>query len=425
MSAFDKIIGYADIKLELERYSDVLKNIERYKKLGVTLPRGILLDGQPGIGKTLMAKCFIEECGCKSYILRKDKPDGDFVNEIRSTFEKAKADNNAIVFLDDMDKFANEDDEHRDADEYVTVQSCIDECRDTGIFVLATVNDSNCLPDSLKRAGRFDKVIEMRYPRGEDARKIVEHYLSQKKIIGDIDIEEISRLMEGHSCAELETVINEAGIYAGFEKRERIEQKDIIRACMRMIFEAPESIDSCDERNEKRVAIHEAGHAVVAEALNPGSVSLVSINHYSGEKQGVVLIERPDDYYTSIIARENEIMQKLGGKAATELVLGMADMGCTNDLRIAFRYAIELVDDNCAYGFDAFEGSSSSQHLCENRDRAVAKKMDEYYTKAKQILLNNRELLDAITKALIDRKTLTQKDIEEIKNRYTEGKIAS
>ena len=161
MSEFDKVIGYEDAKMELKRFCDVLRNPEKYTKLGVTMPSGILLCGEPGLGKTLMARCFIAESGCRVFTLRKEKPNGDFVNQIKETFEKAKTDSPSIVFLDDMDKFANEDDMHRDAEEYVTVQSCIDACKGHGIFTLATVNDKHCLPDSLLRAGRFDKVIEL------------------------------------------------------------------------------------------------------------------------------------------------------------------------------------------------------------------------------------------------------------------------
>ena len=129
MSEFDKIIGYEDIKRELKKLCDVVKNPDRYTKLGVTLPGGILLEGDPGLGKTLMAKCFIAEAGCKAFVIRKEKPNGDFVKEIKEVFEKAKSENSAIVFLDDMDKFANEDDHHPNAEEFVTVQSCIDECK--------------------------------------------------------------------------------------------------------------------------------------------------------------------------------------------------------------------------------------------------------------------------------------------------------
>ena len=417
MSAFDRIIGYADIKAELERFCDVVKNFERYKKLGVTMPRGILLDGNPGIGKTLMAKCFIEESGCKSYLLRKDKPDGDFVNEIRNTFEKAKADSCAIVFLDDMDKFANEDKYHKDAEEYVTVQACIDDCKDTGVFVIATVNDRYCMPDSLTRSGRFDKVIEMKFPKGKDAKRIIEHYISQKNVISEVDIEEIARIMEGYSCAELESVINEAGIYAGFEKRDSIEHKDILKACMRMIFNAPESVDPNNQKYIKYIACHEAGHAIISEVFEPGSVSLVSVCRYSGSTEGITIVRKPDDYKLSKTAKEHEVILKLGGKAATEIIFGLVDRGCNSDLHQAFDLVTEFVDHYCSYGFDAFEVGNSSSYLLENRDRAVSKEMDKYYRQAKQIILGNRELLDIITQELIVKKTLTQKDIKALREK--------
>ncbi len=184
MSEFDKIIGYEDIKAELSRFASVLKEPERYSKLGVSMPSGILLYGEPGLGKTLMAKCFIAETGCKVFTLRKEKPNGDFVNQIKETFEKAKKETEgiAIVFLDDMDKFANEDNTHCDAEEYVVVQSCIDDCKGHGVFAFATVNDRYCLPNSLLRAGRFDKVIEVEVPKGKDAELIIRHFLSKKQI---------------------------------------------------------------------------------------------------------------------------------------------------------------------------------------------------------------------------------------------------
>ena len=121
MNSFDKVIGYGAIKAELIRICDVVKYPEKYFRLGVYIPRGVLLFGAPGLGKTLLANCFIEESGRKCFTVRKDKPNGDFVNEIRQVFDKAKAQETAIVFLDDLDKFANEDMDHCDADEYVTL----------------------------------------------------------------------------------------------------------------------------------------------------------------------------------------------------------------------------------------------------------------------------------------------------------------
>lgn len=415
MSSFDKIIGYEGIKTELLRYCDVLKNPQIYHELGVKIPKGILLEGNPGLGKTMIAKCFIEESGCKSYILRKDKPDGDFVNEIRNVFERAKSDQCAIVLLDDMDKYANEDESHRDAEEYVTIQSCIDECKDSGVFVIATVNCIFSLPESLMRAGRFDKIIEMQFPKGEDAKRIVEYYLSQKQVVKNIDIEEISRLMEGHSCATLEAVINEAGIYAGFERRNKIEHADLLKACMRLIFDAPEVNDIKDNDILKRIAVHEAGHVVVAEVLNPGSVSLTSVQEFYGSKQGTTSNNKADDYNFNKSAQENEVVILLGGKAATEMVLGLNDVGCSNDISLASILVSAFVDDYCSFGFDSFEGPNPSQFLLENKDRLVAYEMNKYYQRAKQIIAENREFLDAITKELIEKKMLTYKDIKRMR----------
>ena len=165
MNAFDKIIGYSSLKKELMQISDTLKNRQFYDKLGVSAPRGLLLHGEPGVGKSLMASAIIEDSGRPVFCCRKDEPNGDFVKKIKATFDKAMESAPSIVFLDDMDKFANGDKSHPDAEEYVTVQSCIDEAKGKEVFVLATANDIDCLPDSLCRPGRFDRTIEVEVPR--------------------------------------------------------------------------------------------------------------------------------------------------------------------------------------------------------------------------------------------------------------------
>ena len=125
MSAFDKVIGYETIKIELLQICDMIHNREIYEELGAKLPQGILLYGDPGLGKTLMAKSFIEESVLKAYIVRRNKGNDDFIGDITDTFRKAKGNTPCVIFLDDMDKFANEDSNHHDAEEYVAVQSYI------------------------------------------------------------------------------------------------------------------------------------------------------------------------------------------------------------------------------------------------------------------------------------------------------------
>lgn len=415
MSEFDRVIGYEDIKVELRRICDVLVEPEKYRRLGATTPKGIMLHGEPGIGKSLMALCFIKESGRKAFTIRKDKPDGDFVEHIKKIFDEAREQAPSIVFLDDLDKFSNEDDDDCDAEEYVVVQSCIDYVRDHEVFVIATVNNKRKLPSSLKRAGRFDKIIEMMAPKGEEAEKIIAYYLKDKTVAKNLDIGEIARLMEEHTCADLETVVNEAAIYAAFQGKERVEQDDMVRACLRIIFDAPECIEQNDNEFLRNIAVHEAGHAVIGEILEPGSVNIVSIYQYSGSVKGLLHAHQRDDFSLSKKLMENKVIRVLGGKAATELIYGVTDTGTNGDLHKAFTLVAKFVDDFCSYSFDSFVGHHSSEHLKENRDRRIAYELERYYQVAKQILAENRAFLDALVDELMEKRTLTCRDVERIK----------
>lgn len=422
MSEFDKIIGYKDVKTELFRICDVIKNADKYKVLGVAPIGGLLLDGDPGVGKTLMANCFIKESGRKAFVCRKNKPDGEFVNEIKNVFTEAAGNAPSIILLDDMDKFANEDDYHRNAEEYVTVQSCIDEIKGKDVFVLATTNGTDNLPRSLLRAGRFDYVISVDAPEGKDAVEIVKYYLSQKKAVAEIDAEEIARLLNGKSCAVLETVINTAGQYAGYENKEMIGVDDIIRACLRVIYNAPESTAPHNPVVLERTAYHEAGHAVVAEILESGSVDLVSVRKNTGTVGGFTAYHNPDDYWISKTHMENRVIAILGGKAATELIFGEADTGANNDLHRAFDIVQRFADNYCSYGFGYWEGrDSSSDRLLRREDRITAD-METYYARARKILIDNKAFLEALAKRLQEKDTLVSSEIKEIKEK-TAAKI--
>ncbi len=423
MNAFEKVIGYEAIKEELIRYADVLKNHDNYEKLGITLPAGILLSGKPGLGKTLMAKCFIEESGCEAFTLRKEKPNGDFVKAIRKTYENAKEKAPYIVFLDDMDKFANEDNMHRDAEEYVTVQSCIDEFKEFGVFTLATVNEKYELPDSLLRAGRFDEIIDVEMPEGDDARAIIKFFLSEKRNVGNIDLEELSKVLCGKTCAELETIINKAGIYAAYDRKDLIDQNDIIKACLRMEFESPESINPKNDEYTKKVAVHEAGHAVVHEILDPNSVSLVTVCRFIGCPEGVTRFSYTKRQFMTKQSQENQIIGSLAGKAAVELVLGEADMGCNSDMHKAYALTASLVDNVCSLGFETFERESSSSYLLEKKDRLMASEIERYYTIAKRIIFENKPFIDAVVNALVDHHTITYREMQSLRKRYVQKNV--
>lgn len=420
MNAFSKVIGYDEIKAELERFCDVLKNSEKYESMGVTLPSGILFYGEPGIGKTLMAKSFIEETGCKSYTIRKDKPDGDFTNQIRETFETAKKEPKSIVFLDDMDKFANEDEKHPDAEEYIAVQACIDDSREDNVFVIATINDQDCLPKSLLRTGRFDKIIEMKTPGLEDTIKLTEYYLEKKSVSEDVDAKEIAKIMLGHPISDIRTTINEAGINAGFEGRAVIEKKDILKSIIRLMFKAPECSTQDGEESDI-VLVHELGHVVVAEVLEPGSVSLVSVESHNGKVGGVTMIRPSSDNKLTVDLLENKVIWTLGGRAATEIFFGKPDVGSNADLHSAYETIEGIVSEQAINGFETFERMIHYASMMDDRKSIViSNDLEKLYQKAKTIIAENRGLLMALADVLREEKTLTSKEIREVIDSFIE-----
>lgn len=421
MRELDRVIGYEGIKQELYRIIDIIKDPEKYKKLGVSVPKGILLSGDPGIGKTLMAKCFIKETGLKTFVVRKDKPDGDFVDYIRETFEKAAKEAPSIVLLDDLDKFANEDEYHPNAEEYVTVQACIDDIKESKVIVLATCNDFEKLPESLVRAGRFDKCFFMHFPKIDDAKKIIAFYLKDKKVGKDIDVEEIARFMEGRSCADLEMVVNEAGIYAGYENKKHITQEDIKKAVINKIFGGREDVES-DPESDRRLAVHEAGHAVLSELFFPGKVAFISIAARCRGLKGMVMRNKDLHFHEDFENVEADVMISLAGKAATELILNEIDMGSGSDLHKANENVRKLLDDAAAYDFHTWcHGRETSKRVYDHLDDAVGTELSRYYIKTKQMLGRNREFLEAVIEMLIEKKTLSYKDIAPIREKFVKG----
>ena len=411
MSYFDNVIGYEDIKTELIRICDMLKNPGKYALLGVCLPRGILLCGDPGMGKTLMAECFMAEGDCKVFTVEASVLEDNFIESLFDTFVKAKKEEKAIVYLDGIDKYVNEEKDLRAA---IATLEFFDLCKDTDILILATANSIQQIPDSILCTGRFDKVLELEYPLENDAENIVKHFLGQKKIAEDVDGKEIADIMAGYSCADLEAVVNEAGIYAGFDGRDEISREDLIRSCLRKLFHSPECLAEESREDVMRSAVHEAGHAVICEVLTPGSVSLASVRSYTGEMGGIVNVRPSGRYSRTKEEMEQEIIRKLGGKAAIELVLGKEDVECGNDLSRAFSLVNRLVDDYCVCGFDAFTGKVNSEKLLARKEKLIAQEIAKYYNQAKQILTENRAFLDKLSAMLAEKKILTQREIEAL-----------
>lgn len=418
MSAFDAILGYESVKETLRRTADYLRDAGAYHRLGARPARALLLYGEPGVGKTLMARCLIEESGRTAYVCRKDAPNGAFIEGIKNVFEEASQHAPSIVFLDDIDKFANEDERHRDAEEYVTVQSCIDALGDTEVFVLATANDIDKLPDSLLRQGRLGNKLSIECPESEDAEKIISHYLRSKSCVSDIDIPFVTRLLSGRSCAELEEIVNEAGLLAGYRRSECITTDDLLQAALRLVFEittwGEAGTSGSTGPQERYVAYHEAGHVVVNEVLDPGSVIFATVLGGRRGSEGFALARRSDEL-DHLARMEADIIVSLGSRAAVEQRLGAADVGSASDLRSAAKDVRHLVTRSCCYGMqlqNAYYSESEAQS--NNVEQVVAAELARYSLKAKEAVAKNFGLLDAVAARLIDRKVITMRDIEEL-----------
>lgn len=268
-------------------------------------------------------------------------------------------------------------------------------------------------------------MIEVNNPRGKDAVKIIEHYIKSKKFVGDMDAVTVARIMDGHSCAELETVINEAGLYAGFERSEEITMDHFMRACLHTIHDVPNEVlninefdtdltDGNDQRT--RVIYHEAGHATITEVLNPGSVTLISAYSRDGESGGFTSYYR-SGFSGSAKRQYSHILGSLGGMAALEQKFGIIDTGTSRDLDQAFRSTWNLVTENCLCGFHLHSnGFDDSGDLKVKQEQATAAEIERFYRKAKEILSRNFELLEAIAEELSEKGVLSAADIQRIKS---------
>lgn len=437
MNEFDAIIGYDATKEELVRIADTLKHVERYRAFGVTSPRGLILYGEPGTGKTLMANCLIKASGRPAFICRRTDADNAFIDKMKGVFEEAEQNAPSIVLLDDMDKFANSDYQHRDAAEFVAVQSCIDNMRGKEVFVLATANENiKNLPDSLLRPGRFDRQICVEVPKGEDAVRIITNYLANKPVDDSLDSELVSSILVGHSCATLETVVNEADIIATYAKCDRITTEHMIEASMRAVFHVPteclyetDVVDLSSESTKSIVVWHEAGHAVMSELLVPGSIALVSAKSKSAKRNHSGFVVKDwQGTDNELRADLNNMLVGLGGRAAVDVVFGVYDPGAEDDIKRVFQKFAELLGKTCLHGFwlhspsggyfdtDDYDDASAITH---QRQVAAESLMEHYYGKVKRTLIRNRAFLDKVATALAEQSYLTSKDVAELKRGVT------
>lgn len=431
MDVFDKIAGYEKQKKDLRYISDMWKNTDEYKRLGVKIPKGVMFNGDPGIGKTLMAQCLVEATGCAFEKCTKDRAQDEFIVHLKELFKKAedyaKSNNKPfIVFFDDMDKFAETSKDTENPEEYAILQSLLDSIKDYDVFFVATVNSCGAFPKSLIRNGRIDETFFISKPSTRDSEKVADYYLKKQNVnIKDVSGRYISQMTLGVSCAELESIINEAGMYAAFERSDCITKKHIDWAIMRIKFRINVSgkLERTYDKNNpncREFAYHEAGHAAVA-LLSENYIPTILFTDDLKENSSFCYSHNKNEgsQYNNSIER---VFIDFGGKAGASIGFGPLTLGSNLDLREAWKNLYWNVSKDCVedlHMFNPIDNRDSLQgELFKDRLDATTEKMSNAYNFVVELLNLNRALLDALADRLMEKYFITADEISEIFDEY-------
>lgn len=413
MDKFDeKVIGYDSIKETLRQIADVLKRTEAYKEKGVSMPRGLLMESAPGLGKSLMASILMEESGRKSFVFRRINEGNTFLGEMKDIFDVAKEEAPSILLLEDLNLYVESNSPY--APEWACLQACIDETSDADIFVIATTNDTRYMPQSLLRPGRFDYILNLNPPLGKTAEDIVSYYLRDKNLAKDVQISDIVKAMPQVSCATLETVMNLAAINSVYRDHAHVQKEDIIDALLKVVYNLRKADCEEDPQEHQMIAVHEAAHAVVGEVLHSGSIGIITIrgSHgaIGGMESGFAVYAKSEEEF------QDEIIKTLAGKAGTALIYGIMDIRAAADIK----KADQLLDIwLCHFAGGGFSGVEPSENrLSEPRlsynEAIKSAKLEELYRRAYKILYDNRDFLLAVQKELLEHETLLNSDLAKI-----------
>ena len=418
MDKFDeKVIGYDSIKETLRQIADVLKRPEAYKEKGVSMPRGLLMESAPGLGKSLMASILMEESGRKSFVFRRINEGNTFLGEMKDIFDVAKEEEPSILLLEDLNLYVESNSPY--APEWACLQACIDETSDADIFVIATTNDTRYMPQSLLRPGRFDYILNLNPPLGKTAENIVSYYLRDKNLAKDVQISDIVKAMPQVSCATLETVMNLAAINSVYRDHAHVQKEDIIDALLKVVYNLRKADCEEDPQEHQMIAVHEAAHAVVGEVLHSGSIGIITIrgSHgaIGGMESGFAVYAKSEEEF------QDEIIKTLAGKAGTALIYGIMDIRAAADIK----KADQLLDIwLCHFAGGGFSGVEPSENrLSEPRlsynEAIKSAKLEELYRRAYKILYDNRDFLLAVQKELLEHETLLNSDLAKIRESCT------
>lgn len=438
---FKDVAGVDEAKKELEEVVDFLKNPKKYRKMGARTPKGVLLLGPPGCGKTLLAKAVAGEANVPFFSMAGSEFMEMLVGvgsaRMRDLFRTAKRNAPSIIFIDEIETIGRTRSvtgvTSHDEREQTLNQMLVEMDGFTpndNVVVIGASNRPDLLDPALLRPGRFDRRIVLDMPDIEGRKAILKIHMKGKPFAKDVDWEKVAKRTVGFSGADLENMLNEAAILAAREGRRAIGMKDLEEAAMRVKL-GPEKRRLQSEEDRKMTAYHEAGHAVVTFHLpHMDPVHRVSIVA-RGMTLGFVLTPPQKDRYTETKSRLLEqVISALGGRAAEELVFGEFTTGAASDIinatkivrKMVIQYGMsDLGPINFGPQFDTLESglrflepSQLSPQMQARVDGEIKKIVDRCYQKALALLKKNREKLDLVAKKLLEQETIEGEEFEKI-----------
>lgn len=441
---FQNVAGLQEEKEDLEEVVDFLKAPQKYTKVGARIPKGVLLVGPPGTGKTLLAKAVAGEAGVPFFSIS----GSDFVemfvgvgaSRVRDLFENAKDHAPCIIFIDEIDAVARQrgtgvgggHDEREQTLNQLLVEMDgfgVNE----GIIVMAATNRVDILDPAILRPGRFDRKVAVGRPDVKGREEILGVHAKDKPLGEDVDLRQVAQTTAGFTGADLENLLNEAAIVAAKENRAFITQQDIKNSFIKVGIGAEKKSRVISDKEKKITAYHEAGHAILFHVLpDMESVYTISIIPTGIGAAGYTMpLPENDEMFDTKGKMLQEITTLLGGRVAEEIIFGDITTGASNDIKRATSTARAMVmkygmsekvglisygddDDEVFIGRDLAHTRSYSEDVAREIDREIHSIIDECHARAKEIILENAEVLHACAELLLKQEKVHRDEFEAL-----------
>ena len=438
---FTDVAGNEAAKQDLAEVVDFLKNPKKYEKLGAKIPRGVLLAGDPGTGKTLMARAVAGEANVPFFSISGSEFAEMFVgvgaSRVRDLFSKAKKNSPSIIFIDEIDAVAHKRDARGGAgreDEQTLNQILVEMDgfdNESGVIVIAATNRVDMLDKALLRPGRFDRHVDVTLPERKDRLEILKVHFKNKPTEKSVDLEALAAKTAGSSGADLANIANEAAITAAREGHKEITSADVTEAFERVAIGPERKSKVMNEQERKITAYHEAGHAVVGHVL-PDSDPVHKITIIPrGHTGGVTWFLPPEDRsYKSIYELKDVLARAMGGRIAEKIIFGADNVttGASSDLKHVAELSKEMITregmgnktrnlvfpaEETGY-YTISTGKPYSEKTAELIDEEIGEFTAEAAKRAELVLQANRKVLDRVAKALLEKESLEAEDLKDI-----------